>query len=107
MGNHFWFALVIVSLAILAVRHIAEKLAEIARVLNRIESRLTLLNPLEEERNFLEHPLDAKARIVKRAMPPDTWSNRWLELQEIGLYKQNPKHFWKDRTADNKEYRGE
>jgi hypothetical protein len=102
-----WLWLVVVSLAFVAFLALIEKISELIRLLRRIESRLTLHWPLDEEEELLSEPLDIRFDILKRALHPDTWSNRWLRIQELGLYKDDPKRYWKDRKQDNKEYRGQ
>lgn len=100
-----WLWLVVVCAAVVAFLTLIEKLSELIRVLRRIESRLTLLWPLEEEKELLSQPLDRKSDILKRAMHPDAWSNRLLRIQELGRSKDDQKRYWRDREEDNKEYR--
>ena len=52
---------------------------EALRTLKRIEARLTLVNPLEEEQKTLKEDFMTKAHIRDRALHPDVWNHQCFE----------------------------
>jgi len=66
---------------------ISAKVAEISQTLRRIEARMTLANPLEEERPILELGTGdtlTRSSIRNRAIHPDIWWYRcYMERKDL------------------------
>jgi hypothetical protein len=60
-------------LAAFAVLWIGDKITDLVRTLKRIESRLTLLSPLDVEAKTLDRDVLTKASVRDRAIHPDIW----------------------------------
>ena len=95
-----WVAYTVFAfLALFLLSNFADKVSEIVRILRRIESRLTLLQPLEEEKKTFEREWIVKAHIQDRAIHPDVWNNNennelrdlkveeWKKVRETQRYR--------------------
>ena len=82
----------------------ADSLVEVARVLRRIEARLTFLAPLEIEQKLMDEGLGTlKAGIRDRAVHPDIWISKIIkeegdlrgeELKRVrNLLRNREKHY--------------
>ena len=66
----------LVAAILLVLLWVGEKVGELSRTLKRIEARMTLTNPLEEERPLLElgtGDIMTRASIRNRALQPEIW----------------------------------
>jgi hypothetical protein len=72
----------LVAAILLVLLWVGEKVADLLRTLRRIEARMTLTNPLEEERPILDlekGDVMIRASIRNRALQPDIWWRRGYE----------------------------
>ncbi len=72
----------LVAVFLLVLWEIGAKVTELSRTLKRIEARMTLTNPLEEEQPILDlekGDVMTRASIKNRALQPDIWWHRCYE----------------------------
>jgi len=86
-------------LAAFAVLWIGNRLTDLVRTLKRIESKLTLLKPLDAEKETLDRDVLTKAHIQDRALHPDIWISNIV--RERGDLRGEE---WK-RVRDDQRYR--
>ena len=66
----------LIAAILLVLWEIGTKVAELSRTLKRIEARMTLTNPLEEERKILDWEkgdITTRVSIMDRASHPNIW----------------------------------
>jgi hypothetical protein len=79
---------------------ILETAKELLRTLKRIEARMTLANPLEEERKILDLERGdtmTRAAVRNRAFQPDIWWHRYYSAIKnlTGEERKEERKLWK------------
>jgi hypothetical protein len=68
---------VLIFVACIALLWIGDKISQLLRTLRRIEARLTLLNPLDEEKTLMDKGIATlRGGLEDRAMHPDIWISK-------------------------------
>jgi hypothetical protein len=84
---------------------LGEKITELLRTLKRIEARLTLLSPLDEEKTLMDEGLvTLRGGLRNRAMHPDIWVSQAIK-DERGLQGKERKEARSLRRYREKRYR--
>jgi len=95
-----WVQVGLLVIAVFSLLRASDALVEMLRTIRRIESRLTLLMPLESEEKLLQEKWLIKAHIRDRAVHPDIWiseiikeqgdlrGKEWREVRELQRYRE-------------------
>jgi hypothetical protein len=95
-----WVQIALLALIVILLLSLSDKLAELLRTLKRIESRLTLISPLDAEKKSLERDWIVGAHIRDRAIHPDIWISdmvheegdlrgaEWKKVRDSQKYRQ-------------------
>ena len=72
----------LVGAILLVLLWLGDKVADLTRTLKRIEARLTLISPLDEEKTLLDKGIATlEGGLKDRAMHPDIWSSQAIERE--------------------------
>lgn len=99
------FVSVLIVIACIAVLWIGDTLSKLLRTLRRIEARLTLLYPMDEEKTLMDQGIATlRGGLKDRAMHPDIWISKVVK-QEYGLRGKEWKEAHSQRRYTEKRYR--
>ena len=102
-----WLVLIAMGIA-LGIVYLAALVNDLLRTLRRIEARMSLLNPLEEEQKVLKGTghLDFSTRgdIRDRAIQPDIWWRLYRnEIKDLkGEELKEEKGIWRSRERSRR-----
>lgn len=94
-----WLQTALVALIAILLLGISEKLSNLLKTLRRLESRLTLLKPLDVEEKSMERSWPVKISIRDRAIHPDIWISDIVN-EQANLQGEE----WK-KVRDSQKYR--